>query len=341
MLTSGTLAHTSLPPPFPRYVAAAGIDGSWSLVLRPPTVTGDTTAVNSCLAGIVCRPAFLDKYSRVTFSERRLVTVREQWGGSGLITIEVRLAVHCRAISSRALALCGWMCICGCVRARVCACVGECTCTCVNVHGEVCACTCVCVYVCTTPCSPTSPHPVPSNSEYLTPPPSFQFLPPNCVDLLHAHLNPQVFDRGRVTSDTIVLTKHRLRAVLGCLTDLQLAVSLGYAGSKWSAPDSRVTALDVLQAPEWPRVRAAVLANVVVGERCVCHESFLRAVCMLMCVCLCVYGHVCLCSVAVHFVRVCTHCGCVCPESAAATTLPLMLTVFVLVLILLLLCMLL
>ena len=98
-------------------------DGSWSLVLRPPTVTGDTTAVNSCLAGIVCRPAFLDKYSRVTFSERRLVTVREQWGGSGLITIEVRLAVHCRAISSRALALCGWMCICGCVRARMCACV--------------------------------------------------------------------------------------------------------------------------------------------------------------------------------------------------------------------------
>ena len=70
----------------------------------------------------------------------------------------------------------------------------------------------------------------------------------------------------------IVVTKRRLRALLGYFSDARLAVALGYDAPA-AAPDGatpagrRLTVLDVLRSPNWPLVRQELVCSVIVGER--------------------------------------------------------------------------
>ena len=68
----------------------SAMTGQCCLLLRSPSIMGDTTLSAVVLAGVLSRPEYLFKRSTVTFSQRRLVVVREQWLEPGLITLEVR-----------------------------------------------------------------------------------------------------------------------------------------------------------------------------------------------------------------------------------------------------------
>ncbi len=68
--------------------------GQWRLIVRAPTPLGDAAFSATVILGMASRPVYEHKYSVVEFSERRQVVVREQWSGTGLITIQVQRCVY-------------------------------------------------------------------------------------------------------------------------------------------------------------------------------------------------------------------------------------------------------